>query len=42
MEEIDQTKYQEKFIKRLDCEMKWDKKRNQEQIKMINGKGKNI
>ena len=39
MEEIDQVKDREKYTKKTG--MKWDKKQNKEQSKMINGKGKN-
>ena len=32
---------QKREIYKKDCRMKWNKKQNQEQLKMINGKGKN-
>ena len=32
---------QKRKIYKKDCRMKWNKKQNQEQLKMINGKGKN-
>ena len=39
MEEIDQAEDQGKYTKKT--AMKWDKKQKEEQLKMINGKGKN-
>ena len=39
MDETDQAEDQGKYTKK-DCGMKWDKIQKQQQLKMINGKGK--
>ena len=41
MEEINQAKDQGEYICKKNCGVQWDKKQNQEQLKMINGEVKN-